>query len=163
MALQLGEEIGNGLAFDQLTGLVEVIVDDGLGVDAGGVVDGGEEVGRMDRILSGGRAGGIGCPVNVSALDAGAADDGGVAVGPVIATIGTVGASSAPVSAVYLCGTQALGAAWAMQTKTTVRKEDDYGFKYGVGFMEMRGVEKVLYGQGTSGKQWGMVTGYVAD
>lgn len=81
---------------------------------------------------------------------------------PEIAAVGTVGASSARVEPVYLCGSQALCAAWAMRTKTTVRKEDDYGFKHGVGFMELRGVEKTLYGSGTSGKQWGMVTGYVA-
>ncbi|MGB1215537.1 MAG: DUF4043 family protein [Pikeienuella sp.] len=81
---------------------------------------------------------------------------------PEIASLGAVGASSATVSPVYLCGTQALGVAWAKRTTTTVRKEDDYGFKYGVGFMELRGVDKMLYGSGTSGKQWGMVTGYVA-
>lgn len=81
---------------------------------------------------------------------------------PEITGLGAVGASSATVSPVYLCGTQALGVAWGMRTKTTIRKEDDYGFKYGVGFMEMRGVDKILYGSGTSGKQWGMVTGYVA-
>lgn len=81
---------------------------------------------------------------------------------PEIADIGGVGAASATVAPIFLCGTQALGVAWGMRTKTTVRKEDDYGFKYGVGFMEMRGVDKVLYGSGTSGKQWGVVTGYVA-
>jgi hypothetical protein len=81
---------------------------------------------------------------------------------PEIATLGTVGHSNAKVSPVYLCGTQSIGAAWAMRTKTTVRKEDDYGFKYGVGFMEQRKVDKILYGTGTAGKQWGMVTGYVA-
>jgi hypothetical protein len=81
---------------------------------------------------------------------------------PEIGAIGTVGASSASVSPVYLCGSQAIGAAWAMRTKSTVRKEDDYGFKYGVGFMEMRGIDKILYGSGTSGVQWGVVTGYVA-
>lgn len=81
---------------------------------------------------------------------------------PEIASLGTVGAASAKVSPIYLCGTQALGIAWAMRTKTTLRKEDDYGFKYGVGFMELRGVDKLLYGSGTSGKQWGLVTGYVA-
>lgn len=60
----------------------------------------------------------------------------------------------------YLCGAQALGVAWAKRTQTTLRKEDDYGFQHGVGFMEMRGVEKVLYG--AAGAQWGMVTGFVA-
>lgn len=79
---------------------------------------------------------------------------------PEIPATGTVGASSARVEPVYLCGAQALGCAWAMRTKTTIRKEDDYGFKHGVGFMELRKCDKILYG--ATGKQWGMVTGYVA-
>jgi len=78
---------------------------------------------------------------------------------PEIASLGAVGASSATVSPVYLCGSQALGVAWGMRTKTTLRKEDDYGFKYGVGFMELRGVDKLVYGLG---KDWGVVTGYMA-
>lgn len=79
---------------------------------------------------------------------------------PEIPALGAVGAASARVEPVYLCGTQALGVAWAKRTKMTRRKEDDYEFQRGVGFMEMRGVDKILYG--ASGKQWGMVTGYVA-
>lgn len=78
---------------------------------------------------------------------------------PEIASLGAVGATSATVSPFYLCGAQALGVAWAQRTKTTIRKEDDYGFKKGMGFMELRGVEKILYG--SAGKQWGMVTGFV--
>jgi hypothetical protein len=78
---------------------------------------------------------------------------------PEMAATGAVGAAGATVAPVYLCGAQALAVAWGARTKTTVRKEDDYGLKYGVGFMEMRGVEKILYG--TAGKDWGMVTGFV--
>lgn len=67
------------------------------------------------------------------------------------------------VAPVYLCGAQALGVAWAKELKTTLRKEDDYGFQRGVGFFEMRGVEKILWNQGDStAKDWGMVTGFVA-
>lgn len=68
-----------------------------------------------------------------------------------------------PVAPVYMCGAQALAVAWAQTTKTNLRKEDDYGFQYGVGFMELRGIEKILWGQGTTGaKDWGMVTGWVS-
>lgn len=82
---------------------------------------------------------------------------------PEIASLGAVGASSAVVEPVYMCGAQALGVAWAQTTKTTVRKEDDYGFRHGVGFFEMRGIDKLLWEQGTTGaKDWGMVTGFVA-
>ncbi len=79
---------------------------------------------------------------------------------PEIGDLGGVGAAGARVEPIYLCGTQALGVAWAKRTKMTRRKEDDYEFQRGCGFMELRGVDKVLYGD--SGKQWGMVTGYVA-
>lgn len=78
---------------------------------------------------------------------------------PEIASLGPVGASSAAVSPVYLCGAQALGVAWGMRTKTTQRNEDDYGLKTGIGFMEYRGVDKLRYG--STGADWSMVTGFV--
>jgi hypothetical protein len=81
---------------------------------------------------------------------------------PEIPATGLVGASSARVAPVYLCGAQALGVGWAQATKTTVRKEDDYGFQHGVGFYELRGVEKLLWDQDGTPKDWGMVTGFVA-
>lgn len=82
---------------------------------------------------------------------------------PEIPDTGAVGDGGANVAPVYLCGAQALGVAWAHLTKSTVRKEDDYGFRNGVGFFEMRGIEKVLWQQGeTDAKDWGMVTGFVA-
>lgn len=79
---------------------------------------------------------------------------------PEIGTFANTAATPVTLSPTFLCGAQALGVAWAMRTKTTLRKEDDYGFKHGVGFMEMRGVEKILYGE--NGKQWGIVSGFVA-
>lgn len=83
---------------------------------------------------------------------------------PEISDTGNVGATSARVAPVYLCGAQSLAVAYAQPTKTTVRKEDDYGFRNGVGFYELRGVEKVLWGQSdlTTAKDWGVVTGFVA-
>ena len=81
---------------------------------------------------------------------------------PSIPDTGAVGATSANVAPVYLCGAQALGVAWAQTTKTTVRKEDDYGFQNGVGFMEIRGIEKLLWDQGGTPTDWGVVTGFVA-
>ena len=78
---------------------------------------------------------------------------------PEILATGAVGAAAATVAPVYLCGAQALCVAWGMRTKTTIRKEDDYGLRFGVGFQEMRGVEKLRYG--TTGADWSMVTGFV--
>lgn len=81
---------------------------------------------------------------------------------PWIPDTGAVGAAAANVAPVYLCGAQALGVAWAQTTKTTVRKEDDYGFKNGVGFMELRGIDKLLWDQDGTPIDWGVVTGFVA-
>ena len=82
---------------------------------------------------------------------------------PNLGVLSGVGAGAINVAPCFLCGAQALGVAWAMRTKTTLRKEDDYGFKYGVGFMELRGVDKIQYGQGgLAAKDWGVCTTYVA-
>lgn len=78
---------------------------------------------------------------------------------PELGVLSGAGAGSIDVAPGFLCGTQALGVAWAQRTKTTIRKEDDYGFQHGVGFMELRGVDKVQYGD----KDWGMVTVYAAS
>lgn len=82
---------------------------------------------------------------------------------PEISVLSGVGASSIDVAPCFLCGAQALGVAWAQRTKTVTRKEDDYGFKRGVGFMELRGIEKLQYGTATSGNvDWGVTTVYVS-
>lgn len=78
---------------------------------------------------------------------------------PEIPDTGAVGTASANVAPVYLCGAQALACVWAQRTKTTVRNENDYGLRFGVGFSEMRGVEKIRYG--SAGADWSMVTGFV--
>lgn len=73
-----------------------------------------------------------------------------------IATLGTVGASSARIEPYYLCGAQALAVAWAKRTKSTTDTRD-YGFVKGVGIHEQRGVAKVVF----NGKDHGVLTGYV--
>lgn len=78
---------------------------------------------------------------------------------PEIADTGTVGAASANVAPVYLCGAQAVAAAWAQRTDFRIRKEDDYGFQRGVAFQEMRSIDKIRYGQ--TGKDWSVVTAFV--
>ncbi len=82
---------------------------------------------------------------------------------PEIGVFNSTAATPVPVSPVYLCGAQALGIAWAKTLRTTLRKEDDYGYQNGVGFEEIRAVDKILWNQGqTTAKDWGMVTGWVA-
>ena len=78
---------------------------------------------------------------------------------PEIADVGNVGASSATVAPVYLCGAQSLASVWAQRTDFRIRKEDDYGYQRGVAFQEIRAVDKIRYG--SSGKDWGVVTGFV--
>lgn len=73
-----------------------------------------------------------------------------------IATLGTVGATSARIEPYYLCGAQALGLAYAQRTKSTTDTRD-YGFVHGVGIHEMRGVEKLQF----NSKDHGVLTGFV--
>jgi N4-gp56 family major capsid protein len=74
-----------------------------------------------------------------------------------IAATGTVGASSARLEPVFLCGAQALGVAWAQRTRSKT-EERDYGFVHGVAIHEMRGVELCNF----NSKVHGCVRGYVA-
>jgi N4-gp56 family major capsid protein len=83
---------------------------------------------------------------------------------PEMAILADVGAGAAvDVAPCFLCGAQALGVAWAQRTKTTTKKEDDYGFSQGVGFQEIRGIDKIQWGQGGSDAiDWSVLTLYVA-
>lgn len=69
-------------------------------------------------------------------------------------TIGTVGASNAPVAQAQLCGINSVFMGYSMKTRPTVRNEDDYQLNAGVGFMEMRGQIK----SSVAGVQTGMVS-----
>ena len=81
---------------------------------------------------------------------------------PEISYLSGVGTAGIDVAPCFLCGAQALGVVWAQTTKNTIRKEDDYGFKRGVGFFELRGVDKILWDQDGTPKDWGMVTVFVS-
>jgi N4-gp56 family major capsid protein len=76
---------------------------------------------------------------------------------PEIPTLGTVGASSAVVSPVFLCGAQALGVAWGQEPRSTTDNRD-YGFRKGVGIEEARGVSKMIF----NNKDHGVVSGFFA-
>ena len=67
-----------------------MVVDDGLRVDAEGVVDRREQFGGVHGVALRGGGGLVGLAVDVAALDAGAADDARVAIRPVVAAVGTV-------------------------------------------------------------------------
>lgn len=80
-----------------------------------------------------------------------------------LAALGSTGLGGAgTVDRAFMCGAQAITYAWAQRTRTTLRKEDDYGYQYGVGFNELRGVSKVHWEKtaGTELLQWGMVSIY---
>ena len=82
---------------------------------------------------------------------------------PEIPAIGTVGAESARVEPVYLCGAQAIGVCWGQEPKR-ITDDFDYGHQKGVGTVEARGIEKMRFPTGAADalKDHGMVTGYIA-
>lgn len=66
--------------------------------------------------------------------------------GGIIAGAGTGGIN---VGFNFLCGAQALGAAWAQRLRSTTDVRD-YGFRHGVGVQEIRGIEKLQFGTSTT-------------
>ena len=79
---------------------------------------------------------------------------------PEMATIGAVGAASAPVHKVAFCGQQAICLSWAQMTRAIRNGPEgrDYGNIKGVGISEIRGSKKTVFND----KFHGMVDGYVA-
>jgi hypothetical protein len=73
---------------------------------------------------------------------------------PEIPILAGVGNSSSDVEPGFFCGAQALGVAWGEKPRTTVSKNDDYGFVHKVGIRECRGVSKMVFG----GVQHGLVS-----
>lgn len=82
-------------------------------------------------------------------------------LGPALAT---AGAMSAPLSPVFLLGQNALGMPWVQNPMPTYLKEDDYGFKKGVGIEMAYGIGKLAKAPIAGGplKDWGVHTTFVA-
>ena len=84
-------------------------------------------------------------------------------IAPVPAAIWSL-STIASIEPVYLCGAQAVGLAWAQRTKSTT-DVDDYEFLHGVGIQEIRRVQKLRFGGGTTDrdnlKDHGIVTAFV--
>ena len=79
---------------------------------------------------------------------------------PILVGVGALGIDVAPC---FLCGAQAIGIAWAKRTKSTIKTETDYENSRGVGFKEIRGIEKLQWGQGgADAVDWSVCTVYVA-
>jgi hypothetical protein len=77
--------------------------------------------------------------------------------------IGNVGAASAPIETVFLCGAQALAAAWGQMPELKEDANNDYNFHKKVGVEECRAISKVMFpGAGGGLRQHGMVTIHVA-
>lgn len=66
---------------------------------------------------------------------------------PEFQTLTGAGANGSDVAQSVLMGAQALGIAWAQRTETTEDRYD-YGFENGVGVEEIRGTDKLRYGNG---------------
>lgn len=69
-----------------------------------------------------------------------------------------VGASSADVRPVFLCGQQAVGVAWGQEPMMKTDLTKDYSFRPGVAIEELVTVKKLAF----NGKQHGVVTGFFA-
>jgi len=67
-----------------------------------------------------------------------------------------IGATSADVRPVFLCGQQAVGIAWGQEPMMKTDLTKDYSFRPGVAIEELVTVKKLAY----NGKQHGMVTGF---
>ena len=84
-------------------------------------------------------------------------------IAPVPAAIWSL-STIASIEPVYLCGAQAVGLAWAQRTKSTT-DTDDYEFLHGVGVQEIRRIQKLRFGGGTTDrdnlKDHGIVTAFV--
>lgn len=80
-----------------------------------------------------------------------------------IASLGTVGAASAAVDPVYLCGSQAIAVAYAQRWQT-IKETRDYGALKGVGVEAIYDIGKMTFGSGSGDtddlKDHGVVTGY---
>jgi len=83
---------------------------------------------------------------------------------PEIPVLVGVGAAAINVGPVFLCGAQAIAAAWGQEPAFTMKKEDDYGFFTGVGIEELIGVNKVMRKHGVAGtfRDHGVVTGFMS-
>ena len=88
--MALREEFCDSSCLYQFAWLVEVIHDHLLGVDAEAVVNRSQQFARVDRIAERCRARLVALSVNVSSFDSGAGNECGVAIRPVVATVGTV-------------------------------------------------------------------------
>ena len=84
------KQLRHRFCFDEFARLVEVVINNRLGINPEGVVHGGEQFGRVNRIFCRAAAGLVGFAVDVAAFDACAGHDGGVAVRPVIAAVRAV-------------------------------------------------------------------------
>lgn len=69
-----------------------------------------------------------------------------------------VGAASADVRPIFVCGAQAVGVAWGQEPTPQTDMTKDYKFRPGVAIEELLGVKKIC----KNGKQHGMVTVFVA-
>lgn len=69
-----------------------------------------------------------------------------------------VGASSADVRPVFLCGAQAVGIAWGQEPTPRTDMQKDYQFRPGVAIEELLGVKKLAF----NGVQQGMVSCFFA-
>ncbi len=85
-----GVQGGQGVGLHQLARLIEVIVDDGLRIDAEAMIDRGQQFDGMHGIFQRRRGGLVALAMHVAAFDSGSSDNCRVAIWPVVASIGRI-------------------------------------------------------------------------
>src|SRR5579862_9499928 len=89
----LREQLRHGGGFDQLTRLIEMVVDDRARLNAERVINGRQQLHGVDRLFQRARSRFVRFAVHITALHARAGDDRRVAIRPMIPPIGTVAVS----------------------------------------------------------------------
>lgn len=85
--IKLRKQRMNWMSLDQFTRLIQMVHDHHFGIDAEGMVDGGQQFGWMHGVLDRRRGRFVRLAVHVAAFDAGTRDQSGITVRPVVATI----------------------------------------------------------------------------
>src|SRR5260221_9163852 len=94
ISLDIGHSLGesseqtrHGFGLDEFARLIEVVQDNGVRIDAHGMIDRRQQLDGMHRGFSGRRAGGVRFAVKSRALDSCAGGEGCVTIWPVVAAI----------------------------------------------------------------------------
>ena len=85
--LNLSKEGTNRLSLDEFSRLVQVVINQRLGINTKRMIDGRQDLARMDRIFQRRRSGLVGLAVDLASLDTGTGKYRRVTIRPVITPV----------------------------------------------------------------------------